>query len=565
MARKIALVLISILLSFGAAAAAEFTVTAPVTVDSSFDAVVSVSEKIGNVRGVEFKVYYSISEATTDLEFTGATTTDGLTGLEVSANENGKVVVYSPTATDIEGDIIKLHFKSVGSEGDKPSIYIDNILISADGNLVGGQKTGGVVVTLSACAEYPNTKTGEGGGIPGTDCGCVEGATLYNDPVTLKWSCEFQDATDLFGPHAEACGEDGDPIYNTGYCCKEGYKLNESINHFDELTGDNTHTCVIIPNTAPRANIFNAPNNVTPGFKVNFSAAGSSDSDGSIKSYLWDFGDDSTPSSLPSTIHTYQSNDACLNSVCVVKLTVTDDDGATDDATAIVKLLTDGKTPVPSNCGNNIVEVGEICDGVDDAECESGICNSDCSACIETSIQQPTPPITPDPTPPPTTAPPQTAPPLTPTCGNAICETGESPASCLQDCHLNDGICQKSYGESPDTAPLDCQKSNTNLILAVLALALLGGGGFIAIKKGWISAIGPFGHHGFEDSTNLMEELDKLSEKHEVAKPHNDTGKLANYVKETKSQGFSYSQIKNSLKKKGWKEATIDAAFAKLG
>ena len=65
-------------------------------------------------------------------------------------------------------------------------------------------------------------------------------------------------------------------------------------------------------------------------FKVNFSSAGSNDPDGMIMNYFWEFGDGAT-SAVENPMYTYASG-----GTYTVKLTVTDDDGATDDITISV-------------------------------------------------------------------------------------------------------------------------------------------------------------------------------------------------------------------------------------
>jgi len=84
-------------------------------------------------------------------------------------------------------------------------------------------------------------------------------------------------------------------------------------------------------NVPPTANA-NGPYTGDPAVAISFSSAGSSDPDGSIASYLWDFGDGST-STLANPSHTYASAGSYN-----VSLTVTDNEGATgtDNTTATV-------------------------------------------------------------------------------------------------------------------------------------------------------------------------------------------------------------------------------------
>jgi serine protease len=80
-------------------------------------------------------------------------------------------------------------------------------------------------------------------------------------------------------------------------------------------------------NNAPNANITVSTENGYAPLTVNFNASGSSDSDGSISSYAWNFGDDSAGTGL-TIKHTYKSAGTYL-----AKLTVTDNDDSTDTAT----------------------------------------------------------------------------------------------------------------------------------------------------------------------------------------------------------------------------------------
>ncbi|MEQ9264433.1 MAG: PKD domain-containing protein [Balneolaceae bacterium] len=85
------------------------------------------------------------------------------------------------------------------------------------------------------------------------------------------------------------------------------------------------------PQVQPSANadptaVINGPYTGTEGISIAMSSAGSSDSDGSIASYAWTFGDGNS-STLANPSHTYASAGSYT-----VSLTVTDNDGATNQA-----------------------------------------------------------------------------------------------------------------------------------------------------------------------------------------------------------------------------------------
>jgi PKD repeat protein len=96
----------------------------------------------------------------------------------------------------------------------------------------------------------------------------------------------------------------------------------------------------IPPTTGPPANIAPiAVASATPDtgdapLEVQFSSAGSTDTDGTIVSYAWNFGDTNT-STEANPLHTYAAE-----GVYAVTLTVTDDDGATKVANVTVTVTT---------------------------------------------------------------------------------------------------------------------------------------------------------------------------------------------------------------------------------
>jgi PKD repeat protein len=103
------------------------------------------------------------------------------------------------------------------------------------------------------------------------------------------------------------------------------------------------------PNVPPTADP-NGPYTGTAGIVVSFDGSGSSDSDGSIVSYDWDFGDGATGTGV-SPNHTYATG-----GTYIVWLTVTDDGGATgtDTTTATIQDIITGQPSPPSQPDGDI-------------------------------------------------------------------------------------------------------------------------------------------------------------------------------------------------------------------
>lgn len=85
-------------------------------------------------------------------------------------------------------------------------------------------------------------------------------------------------------------------------------------------------------NESPTASITVSPSSPDPDQEVTFDASGSSDADGSIQSYEWDFtGDGAIDASGQTVTHTFSSEGNHT-----IELTVTDDADATDTTTVTV-------------------------------------------------------------------------------------------------------------------------------------------------------------------------------------------------------------------------------------
>jgi PKD repeat protein len=96
-------------------------------------------------------------------------------------------------------------------------------------------------------------------------------------------------------------------------------------------------------NQAPVAQFSYTPASPTVEAPVGFNATGSSDPDGLINSYTWNFGDGTTGSGIGFT-HTYNTS-----GTYTVTLTVTDDDGVTDTYTDLITVNQTQTTQMPFN------------------------------------------------------------------------------------------------------------------------------------------------------------------------------------------------------------------------
>jgi len=93
-------------------------------------------------------------------------------------------------------------------------------------------------------------------------------------------------------------------------------------------------------NAAPTADFLYSPVNPPVGAYVHFDGSGSTDSDGSVVSYAWSYGDGSTAVGVTQW-HPFNSP-----GTYVVTLTVTDDDGATDTMTQAIQVGFGNQAPV---------------------------------------------------------------------------------------------------------------------------------------------------------------------------------------------------------------------------
>ncbi|GAG58968.1 unnamed protein product, partial [marine sediment metagenome] len=113
------------------------------------------------------------------------------------------------------------------------------------------------------------------------------------------------------------------------------YEVALKVTAFENISATDTLTVTVndineIPTASP-----GGPYTATVEEELTFDGSASSDSDGDIIEYIWDFGDDSTGSEV-APIHTYAEA-----GTYTVTLTVVDDSGTSSDAVSTTAVITD--------------------------------------------------------------------------------------------------------------------------------------------------------------------------------------------------------------------------------
>lgn len=157
-----------------------------------------------------------------------------------------------------------------------------------------------------------------------------------------------------FGDGGTASG----PTPTHSYAVDETYTVTLTVTDNDGLTGSDTTTATINParGNAPPVARANGPYSGTEGAAIQFSSNGSTDPDGTIASYAWDFGDGST-SLAANPSHSYLAA-----GTYTVTLTVTDNAGdtASDSTSAVIEVVLDNLPPTADANGPYSGYVGNV-------------------------------------------------------------------------------------------------------------------------------------------------------------------------------------------------------------
>src|SRR5207245_1507790 len=146
-------------------------------------------------------------------------------------------------------------------------------------------------------------------------------------PVTFDASTSF----DPDGMIVSYTWEFGDSTGGTGVVATHSYAnpgvftVNLTVVDNQTLSSSATHQVTV--NAPPHAGFQFAPTTVFVGISVTFDGSTSSDPDGSIASYAWDFGDGSTGTGIQA-VHVFAAKGTLQ-----IRLTVVDNDGLSNQTT----------------------------------------------------------------------------------------------------------------------------------------------------------------------------------------------------------------------------------------
>ncbi|SEO66465.1 PKD repeat-containing protein [Halorientalis persicus] len=189
-----------------------------------------------------------------------------------------------------------------------------------------------------------------------------------------------------FGDGTTATGQQVTHTYDTA----GEYTATLTVTDDDGDTATDTVTTTVTNNTSPTAMPSVESSTTEAGVELAFDGSGSSDPDGSIESYEWEFGDGSTATGTYTT-HAYSSPGEYT-----ATLTVTDDDGATDTATVTVTVdENDAPTASASTSSTSVETQSEITfDGSGSSDPDGSIASYewdfDGDGTVEATGEQPT-------------------------------------------------------------------------------------------------------------------------------------------------------------------------------
>ncbi len=257
----------------------------------------------------------------------------GTTGVALTFDSSG--------STDSDGNIASYSWNfgdgTTGS-GASPShsysaagSYTVSLTVTDNDNASSNKVTTTVTISDSANIAPGANINGPYSGTTGVVVAFSSAGSTDSDGTIASYSWNFGDGT---------TGSGASPSHS--YSAAGSYTVSLTVTDNDNASSSKATTTVTISdsaNVAPTANI-NGPYSGTTGAAVAFSSAGSTDSDGSIASYNWNFGDGTTGSDA-SPRHIYSAAGSYT-----VSLTVTDNDNVNSSEVTTTATISNPATPL---------------------------------------------------------------------------------------------------------------------------------------------------------------------------------------------------------------------------
>ncbi|MBI4814765.1 MAG: PKD domain-containing protein [Deltaproteobacteria bacterium] len=299
---------------------------------------------------------YTVTLTVTDVE--GATGTDSLTvivttnldpvasaGPDQAAGIAEVVTLDGGASTDADGTVVGYSWDF----GDGAPIGSGRVVTHA------WIAAGVYMVTLTVTDNGGATDTdiaavviGGGGNLPPSASAGGSYSASAGAPVTFDGSA----SSDADGTIASFAWDFGDGATGTGaspthtYAAAGSYLARLTVTDDGGATDDDVALVTVTASgNAPPAARSGGPYNARVDTQVTFDGSASTDADGTIASYAWEFGDGDSATGAVAT-HTYEAAGNYL-----ARLVVTDDQGATDEDVAIVTITIEGNVAPTANPG----------------------------------------------------------------------------------------------------------------------------------------------------------------------------------------------------------------------
>jgi PKD repeat protein len=175
--------------------------------------------------------------------------------------------------------------------------------------------------------------TGPAGGTVGEELAFDGRDSSDNDGSVVDYAWDYGDGTTGSGQRV-----------NHSYAAPGSYQVTLTVTDDGGLSGTATHIVIIDqPANQPPVAVINGPTQGLVGEVLTFDSSSSSDPDGAILGYTWDFGDGATTSG-GTVSHSYNT----AGNYDVI-LTVTDDDGLSDTSTYTLFIAEGEPSPGPES------------------------------------------------------------------------------------------------------------------------------------------------------------------------------------------------------------------------